>query len=299
MRKLPQILYPLLLSTVTAFGGDGSIWGKERIVNILTYGKEGSTGLGPTFVDWQGHGAFAQIMGWVLLIVLVVFLLHYLIIGPKRFEHGGTRIRVFSLFQRVIHWMAALAFVLLIPTGLMILYGKYLGGGSLVLTARYVHDWATVLFAVSVIPMFLFWLVAMLPTWDDVKWLFIAGGYLSKKKREVPAGKFNAGQKMWFWLATLGGAVMIATGAAMYLQEFDFGIASTLGLSQIDLLRLAAITHNVLAFAIVALFITHLYMSIFAIKGSLQSMIDGHKEEDEVKHLHSSWYKKLKKEGKV
>jgi formate dehydrogenase subunit gamma len=299
MRKLPQILYPLLLSTVTAFGGDGSIWGKERIVNILTYGKEGSTGLGPTFVDWQGHGAFAQIMGWVLLIVLVVFLLHYLIIGPKRFEHGGTRIRVFSLFQRVIHWMAALAFVLLIPTGLMILYGKYLGGGSLVLTARYIHDWATVLFAVSVIPMFLFWLVAMLPTWDDVKWLFIAGGYLSKKKREVPAGKFNAGQKMWFWLATLGGAVMIATGAAMYLQEFDFGIASTLGLSQIDLLRLAAITHNVLAFAIVALFITHLYMSIFAIKGSLQSMIDGHKEEDEVKHLHSSWYKKLKKEGKV
>ncbi len=298
MRKLPHILYPLLLSSA-AFGGDGSIWGKERIVNILTYGKEGSTGLGPTFVDWQGHGAFAQIMGWVLLIVLVVFLLHYLIIGPKRFEHGGTRIRVFSLFQRVIHWMAALAFVLLIPTGLMILYGKYLGGGSLVLTARYIHDWATVLFAVSVIPMFLFWLVAMLPTWDDVKWLFIAGGYLSKKKREVPAGKFNAGQKMWFWLATLGGAVMIATGAAMYLQEFDFGIASTLGLSQIDLLRLAAITHNVLAFAIVALFITHLYMSIFAIKGSLQSMIDGHKEEDEVKHLHSSWYKKLKKEGKV
>jgi len=49
---------------------------------------------------------------------------------------------------------------------------------------------------------------------------------------------------------------------------------------------------------IVALFFTHLYMSIFAIKGSLQSMIDGCKSEDELKHLHSIFYKKIIKEGK-
>jgi len=38
---------------------------------------------------------------------------------------------------------------------------------------------------------------------------------------------------------------------------------------------------------------------MFAIKGALQSMISGYKEEEEVKYLHSSFYKKLKKEGKV
>jgi formate dehydrogenase subunit gamma len=104
---------------------------------------------------------------------------------------------------------------------------------------------------------------------------------------------------MWFWIATLGGILMILTGAAMYYQEFDFGIAAALGLSQIDLLRLSAIVHNVVALVVVALFVTHLYMSLLAIKGSLSSMIDGYKEEDEVKHLHSSWYKKLKRKGKV
>jgi len=70
-------------------------------------------------------------------------------------------------------------------------------------------------------------------------------------------------------------------------------------MNQTDLLRAAAIVHNVLAFAIVALFITHLYMSLLAIKGSLRSMINGTKREEEVKYLHHSWYQKLKKAGRV
>jgi len=299
MQTFPRILISLPLLSLAAFGSGGSVWGDARLTNILTYGKAGSRKLGPKFVELQGHHTFGNIMVWVLAITLIVFALHYLIIGPKRFQHDGKRIYVFTLFKRTVHWLAALAFVLLIPTGLMILYGEALGGGSLIRGARFVHDIATVLFAVSVVPMFLFWFVNMLPTWDDVKWLVIAGGYLSKKKRETPAGKFNAGQKLWFWVATLGGITMILTGAAMYFQEFDFGIATALGLSQIDLLRMAAIIHNVLAWGIVALFLTHLYMSIFAIKGSLHSMMDGYKEEDEVKHLHSSWYRKLKASGKV
>jgi len=42
-----------------------------------------------------------------------------------------------------------------------------------------------------------------------VKWMMIVGGYLSKEKKPIPAGKFNAGQKMWYWIATLGGMVMV------------------------------------------------------------------------------------------
>ena len=66
-----------------------------------------------------------------------------------------------------------------------------------------------------------------------------------------------------------------------------------LNLDQIDINRIAAIVHNFLGVAIAALFITHLYMSIFAIKGSLESMKSGYKSEDELKYLHSSFYKKL------
>ncbi len=297
MRKF--IYFSIFASILaTAAFAESQIWGEMRIPNILAYGKEGSLKLGPLFTMLQAE-YFRPVFLGILVGVPLVFLLHYLIIGAKVFSHDGKKIYVFSLFKRFIHWLAALAFIILIPTGLIIAFGKYFGGGMLVENARHLHGVATLIFSVSVIPMFLFWLIDMLPTFDDIKWMFILGGYLSKEKKEIPAGKFNAGQKMWFWLATLGGLVMIATGGAMYFQDFDFGIAKSLGLSQIDLLRLSAIVHNILAFAIIALFFTHVYMSMFAIKGALQSMISGYKEEEEVKYLHSTFYKKLKKEGKL
>lgn len=286
------IITSLFLASA-AFAADSQIWGGMIISNILAYGKETSLNLGPLFTLLQ-----STYFRWIFLAVVVgvpaVFLFHYLVWGPKVFSHDGEKIYVFSVFQRVIHLLAVIAFVILVPTGLMIVFGKFFGGGGLIVAARYLHGVATIIFLISVIPMFVFWAIEMLPCLDDIKWMFILGGYLSKKKREIPAGKFNAGQKMWFWVATLGGVVMIATGAFMYLQDFDLGIAQLFGLSQIDLLRASAIVHNALAIVMTAFFFTHAYMSLFAIKGAIHSMINGYKEEEEVKYLHSSYYKKLK-----
>lgn len=126
--------------------------------------------------------------------------------------------------------------------------------------------------------MFFMWLREMLPALYDIKWMFIMGGYLSKEKKPVPAGKFNAGQKMWFWLATVGGFVMAFSG--YFLWNFQ---------APVDSLRLLAIIHNFLAAALTALFMVHLYMSLFAINGSLQSMISGYKPKDEVDVMHGKY----------
>jgi len=53
-----------------------------------------------------------------------------------------------------------------------------------------------------------------------------------------------------------------------------------------------------MGFVVLAIFITHIYMSMFAIKGAVHSIITGYVEEEEVKILHSTWYKKLKDQGK-
>ena len=298
MKKYMFFIITILFLASAACAADSRIWGGMILSNILAYGKSHSTNLGPLFVTLQSE-YFRGIFFGILLGVPAVFLMHYLIFGPRVFSHDGVKIYVFSAFKRLIHLFAASSFIVLVPTGLMMVFGKYLGGGILVETARHLHGMATLLFLIAVIPMFLFWVVEMLPTTDDIKWICILGGYLSREKRDIPAGKFNAGQKMWFWVATMGGVVMIATGAAMFFQDFNHGIASGLGLSQIDLLRVSVIIHNILAFVIVALFFTHVYMSLFAIKGAIQSMITGYKEEDEVKFLHSSFYKKLKEDGLV
>ena len=101
-------------------------------------------------------------------------------------------------------------------------------------------------------------------------------------------------------MATLGGMIMILTGAAMYFLDFNIAMINNItGLSQIDLLRASAILHAVVGLAVVILFFLHIYMAVFAIKGAVHSIITGYKEEEEVEYLHSSWYKKLKKQGKI
>ncbi len=237
--------------------------------------------------NWQVYGqqftnlqAFLFNRAFLLIITIVptVFLLHYITIGPKIFAHDGDQVYYFNLFSRIIHLIGAVSFSLLVITGLMIIFGKFFGGGTPVHTARLVHIASAAILAVDVPIMFAIWFVDMLPRTYDLAWFLILGGYLSKKKKPVPAGRFNAGQKVWFWLCTLGSGGMIYTGYLLYTFQ-----------SPVDQLRLMVIIHNFLGMALVAFFLTHLYMSLFAIKGSIHSMITGYKPREEVEILHSRY----------
>jgi formate dehydrogenase subunit gamma len=299
MKKIFTVSLVLGLAVIGAFAADSQIWDGPEIHAILGYGKEGSRGLGPLFTMLQ-HEYFVKIFLAILVLVPAAFLTHYMIIGPKVFPHDGKKIQAFSLYNRIIHQVAAVSFIVVVPTGFVITFGSFFGGGMFVTLCKNLHGIFTIPFAIVVIPMFLMWLKEAIFNFDDVKWMMILGGYLSKEKKPIPAGKFNAGQKMWYWIATLGGMVMVVTGAAMFFMDFNIEMVKSMtGLSQIDLLRVMAILHNVVGFAVVALFITHVYMSMFAIKGAVHSILDGHMEEEEVRILHSSWYKKLKEQGKV
>ena len=115
------------------------------------------------------------------------------------------------------------------------------------------------------------------------------------RKKPIPAGKFNAGQKMWFWVCTIGGVAMIYTGVTIYVNDLNIAVLTMFGLTKIEMLRLCIIVHNVVGMAMTALFFTHVYMSMFAIKGAIHSIINGYKEEEEVEILHSTYYKELNK----
>ena len=238
--------------------------------------------------NWQGFGElFTTLQGqwfWKIFIVIItaipgVFLLHYLIIGAMHFDHEGEQILFFPLFTRIVHFFAAVSFSLLAITGLSIVLGAYLGGGALIRTARYVHIGAALVFVLPALVMLIMWFKDMLPQLHDIAWIFMLGGYLSKKKKPIPAGKFNAGQKMYFWLATVGGVVMAYTGYIIW----------GMGTTALDTVRLYAIIHNVLGMAILAFYLTHVYMSVFAVAGSLNSMKTGYKPKEEVDILHSRY----------
>ncbi len=292
----------LLLSTFL-FGAkaDSSIWGTNLLTHILEYDKEGSLHMGHWFTVIQSTYV-KPVLLFVLTVIPLAFIVHYALVGPKRFSHKGKSIMMFPLFKRINHGVAAISFMIIIPTGIIMIFGSTFGGGTFVRLCKDAHAIAAPLFFLSVIPMLITWFSRMLFNLkDDIRWLKIAGGYLSKEKKPVPAGMFNMGQKIYFWIVTLGGLVMIATSVVLYFVDLEI-IAPVLeyySISQIDMLRISALTHNIIGIVIISMFMVHIYMSVFAIEGAYKSMINGKMHEEEVKILHSSYYKELQEKGEI
>lgn len=247
--------------------------------------------------DWQKYGQtftalqekyFKNIYTILIIVIPLIFLLHFLVFGAFKFAHSGKKIPWYSLLERVVHWIAAVTFVIMLLSGISIIYGSLFGGGGFVRFLRYTHGIIAIVFTVDALILFVLWVKNAIPKIYDIKWFFVMGGYLSKTQKIIKADKFNAGQKVWFWLATIGGIVMAVTGYTIY-----FFAGTT------DILRISAIIHIFLGMALLAMFIVHIYMSVFSIKGSLKSMVYGYKDAEEVKVLHSAHYEKLKNEGYI
>jgi len=270
------------------------------IVGVL-FLRAFSTGLYERVMENGLFEAVTLLLGEYAFWVIFVLILstvgglsgHFGVIGPKHFSHDGEQIKVFSLASRINHWIAAISCSILILTGISMMAAAapgthdLLDGTGVAQIAWKIHGVAAIIFAPTALFMLIEWSIAMLPRLHDLGWMKIAGGYLSKKRRPVPAHKFNAGQKSWFWVGTAGGLVMAGTGLVM--NQFWGGT---------DLLSLVALAHHCIAAAIVALFSVHIYMVTFAIRGSFGSMINGHKSEEEVAILHSLYYKELQEKKK-
>lgn len=264
------------------------LYGGPEVAAIKAWGVDSpnSFGWGEIFTILQGQ-YFALIFLLIVIFVPMAFYGHYKLVGKRHYSHDSFLI-VFTKYNIVVHWCAAVPFVMLCLSGLMMVFGDKLGGGTLIRFARDVHGFATIFFAVFGTLMLLMWAKDCFFKAHDIKWMMMLGGYLDKVNREIPAHKFNAGQKMWFWVATLGGGVMVLSGAVMFFQCTD-----------INTLRILAILHNVMGFAIIALLITHIYMAVFAIEGAVESILNGKMGEEELSMLHSLYYKDLKAQGKL
>lgn len=260
-------------------------------INPLTSGQRiegirGIPGLGELFTILQNK-YFKIIFFVIIILVPLAFFGHFMIVGQRKFNHH-QKLQVFSKFNIIVHWGAAIPFVLICITGLIMVFGAYLGGGSFVRLARDIHGLSTPVFMVFGTLMFIMWFKECLFKKYDISWFKIMGGYLSRENRPILAGKFNAGQKMWFWIAMPGGAIMVITGGIMFFQYTD-----------INTLRLMALIHNVVGFVILAMLITHIYMSLFAIEGAIEAIINGKMGEEELSILHSVYYKELLDSGKL
>lgn len=242
------------------------------------------------FTYLQGNCIVSYTLVLGVIVILIALTLHYKIIGGKEF-HGGEQLEVYTKIDRIVHWCTAIPFLLLILSGFIIIALKLFGygvGGALPRTLLKAHSLIAIVATPFIAIMCVNWLRFALPKLYDITWFMMAGGYLSKDKGEIiVAGKFNAGQKSWYYIATFGGLGLAFSGYNLYFLD-----------GNIQWLRVMVSLHLTLGIIASGFIIVHVYMSTFIVKG-LHTMIDGKMPVDEIRHMHNAFYKDLINEGRL
>jgi formate dehydrogenase subunit gamma len=244
----------------------------------------------PAGRDWRHfHQVTLRWIGAIsilgMLALLVVF---YLTRGMVRLEAGRSgRVLVrFSAFERLVHWMTATCFIILAISGLNITFGKPLllpliGPDAFTewsQWAKYAHNYLSFPFTLGVVLIFLMWVVWNIPSRRDVEWIRQGGGMVGHK--HPPAGRFNAGQKMIYWIVVLGGGAVAVSG---YLLMFPFYGTTIAGM------QLAQIVHGVVAVLFIAAMLAHIYIGTIGMEGAFEAMWDGTVDTNWAKEHHSLW----------
>jgi formate dehydrogenase subunit gamma len=220
-----------------------------------------------------------------MLCLLVVF---YLSRGQVKLESGfsGRKIVRFNGLERFVHWLTATCFLVLAISGLNVTFGKALllplVGPSAFSTwsemAKYSHNFLSFPFTIGVILIFLMWIGSNIPNRIDVEWVKRGGGIVGHD--HPPAGHFNAGQKVIYWIVVLGGGASAITG---YLLLFPFYGTDISGM------QLAQIVHSVVAMLFIAAMLGHIYIGTIGMEGAFEAMGEGTVDVNWAKEHHSLW----------
>jgi formate dehydrogenase subunit gamma len=270
---------------LNALQSGGSISGRVSIPD-----QKSANLIHPAGRDWrQFHEVTLRWIGAIavlgMLIILVAF---YLIRGQVKLESGysGRRVVRFNAFERFVHWMTASCFIILAISGLNITFGKPLlmpliGEGAFAAWsqwAKYAHNYLSFPFAIGVFCVLLMWIGGNIPNKVDVEWLKRGGGIVGHD--HPPAYRFNAGQKLIYWIVVIGGMAVAISG---YLLMFPFYATGIEGM------QLAQTVHAIIAVLFVAAMLGHIYIGTIGMEGAFEAMGEGTVDVNWAKEHHALW----------
>jgi formate dehydrogenase subunit gamma len=206
---------------------------------------------------------------------------HYLLFGPRHPELAKDKrdLRRFSFWERVIHIVTLLSFLTLAVTGFAaVIYLEPLGGWLWI-----VHLVAAPVFAVGVAAIALRWAEDCRLQSYDWEWAKQFGGYLGSDK-DAPAGRFNGGQKVFFWAVLLLGLASILSGLVRMFPIFDANIQ-----------EIFLQVHRYSGLFLVMAVIAHIYLGTLANPGTWLVIIWGYVSSRWAKHHHPIWWERISK----
>jgi formate dehydrogenase subunit gamma len=229
------------------------------------------------------RGAAIVILGTIVLLGAA-----FLILGRIRISEGrsGRKVLRFKAFERFSHWLTAVSFVILGLTGLNITFGKIallpLVGpdafSEVSELAKVVHNFTSFAFVAGLILIGVIFLKDNFPERVDIDWLKQGGGFI--KSKHAPAGRFNLGEKMVFWLSLGAGIAVSASGFLLLFPFYATNIAE---------MQLAQVVHAVVAVLFVALILAHIYIGTLGMEGAFEAMGSGEVDLNWAKEHHDLW----------
>jgi formate dehydrogenase subunit gamma len=210
---------------------------------------------------------------------------------------SGRTMTRFSLLERANHWMVASCFILLALSGLNLTFGRFVlqpligpqAFADLTVWGKIAHNFLSFPFTFGIIVMLLVWLKDNIPNGRDIEWIRQGGGLIGHAHPK--AGRFNAGQKMVFWLTVGGGAVVAVSG---YLLVFPFWGSLTIGEMQI-----AHIVHSLLAVLMIAFMLAHIYIGSVGMEGAFDAMGSGQVDVNWAREHHALWVEAEEAKGRL
>lgn len=263
---------------------------------------EGGVLIEPRGENWRQlrNGPMTVWGGWFLVGVLVVIALFYLYRGQIRLHEPptGRLIERFTFVERAVHWLNAAAFVVLALTGMLMLFGKHIllpvSGYTifsiLAIVSKTTHNFVGPLFVVTTIALFAIFVRDNWIRGYDLRWLARAGGMFSKRGDHPPSGRFNGGEKMFFWLGVVVlGVIVSVSGFVLNFPNFEQTRAT---------MQTGWLIHVGAALLFIAIVFGHIYLGTIGLEGALESMESGYVDETWAREHHRYWYDDIRA-GKI
>ncbi len=271
---------------------------------------------GESWRAWR-NGPLSTIGGWSLLGMVILLALFFALRGRIKIDAGaaGTTVERFNAIERFAHWLTAVSFIVLAITGLNLLYGRYvllpiLGPevfSAISVAGKYAHNFIAFPFMLGVVMMVVLWLRHNIPNRHDLIWLSKAGGLFTKGVHP-PSKKFNAGQKVIFWVVVIGGLSISLSGISLLfpfefkmfegtyavLNVFGAGLPETL--TPMQEMQLSQLWHTVVGLFLIAVVLAHIYIGSIGMEGAFAAMGSGMVDENWAREHHNLWMAELKGE---
>jgi formate dehydrogenase subunit gamma len=190
----------------------------------------------------------------------------------------------YTFWDRICHWSTSLFYMYCLGTGLAF-YSPYLfwiavvlGGGP---TSRLWHPIVGLCFFAAQLWMHKLWDKDVQVTAADREWLDKAKYYVQNEDDKLPPqGKYNGGQKLYYWAMFYGAFLLLFSGLFMWFPEY---IPRPIRPWMI-------ILHEGAALITIGAFIIHVYMSVFTVPGSVDAMVHGSVSKAWARHHHRLWF---------